>query len=184
MVISPSLPTQLSSLSTKVRDMLSSSPSSSTGYGSGYDHHQLGSQLYETIPGPVNQPGQQQYQQAHQSDFHSLSGPVTQFTSSQPFVVRGKTSSSNPSNNYSYDSHQQQESHSYANMQGHADQHDSYKAQYQHTSNYNQAEHNPHNFEVGSKILYGNPPCSGVIKWMGHPHGMNYFYAGIEMVCE
>ena len=41
---------------------------------------------------------------------------------------------------------------------------------------------NPYNLKVGSLILYGNPPHSGVIKWIGHLPEMNASVAGVEMV--
>ena len=41
---------------------------------------------------------------------------------------------------------------------------------------------NPHNLVVGSTVVYGTPPLSGVIKWMGYPIGVNSYSAGIEMV--
>ena len=45
-----------------------------------------------------------------------------------------------------------------------------------------QIDSNPHNLVVGSAVLYGTPPLSGVIKWMGYPIGVNSYSAGIEMV--
>lgn len=45
-----------------------------------------------------------------------------------------------------------------------------------------QIDSNPHNLVVGSTVVYGTPPLSGVIKWMGYPIGVNSYSAGIEMV--
>ena len=41
---------------------------------------------------------------------------------------------------------------------------------------------NPHNLQIGSLIQYGDPPCYGMIKWIGYPPGVNDLIAGIEMV--
>ena len=43
---------------------------------------------------------------------------------------------------------------------------------------------NPCNLEVGSMVLYGNPPwpCPGVIKWLGYLPKGNALMAGVEMV--
>ena len=42
---------------------------------------------------------------------------------------------------------------------------------------------NPHNLEVGSMIQFGNPPCYGVIKWMGTlPETDCVMMAGVEVV--
>ena len=42
---------------------------------------------------------------------------------------------------------------------------------------------NPHNLEVGSMIQFGNPPCYGVIKWMGTlPETEHVLMAGVEVV--
>lgn len=43
---------------------------------------------------------------------------------------------------------------------------------------------NPYNLEVGSMILYGDPPHSGVIKWIGYPPASNGLLVGVEMVCK
>ena len=42
---------------------------------------------------------------------------------------------------------------------------------------------NPHNFKVGAKIQFGNPPCYGVIKWIGSLPGYGCLMAGVEVVC-
>lgn len=42
---------------------------------------------------------------------------------------------------------------------------------------------NPHNFKVGAKIEFGNPPCYGVIKWTGSLPGYGCLMAGVEVVC-
>ena len=42
---------------------------------------------------------------------------------------------------------------------------------------------NPHNLEVGSMIRFGNPPCYGIIKWMGTlPETDCVMMAGVEVV--
>ena len=42
---------------------------------------------------------------------------------------------------------------------------------------------NSHNLEVGSLIQFGNPPCYGVIKWMGIlPETEHVLMAGVEVV--
>ena len=41
---------------------------------------------------------------------------------------------------------------------------------------------NPHNFKVGAKINFGNPPCYGVIKWIGSLPGYGCLMAGVEVV--
>ena len=42
---------------------------------------------------------------------------------------------------------------------------------------------NPHKLEVGSLIQFGNPPCYGVIKWMGTlPETEHVLMAGVEVV--
>ena len=43
-------------------------------------------------------------------------------------------------------------------------------------------QNNPHNLVVGSMILYGDPPCTGMIKWIGHLPGACFLVAGVEMV--
>lgn len=40
------------------------------------------------------------------------------------------------------------------------------------------------NLEKGSLILYGDPPLSGTVMWMGYLPEMNNLFAGIEMVSE
>lgn len=41
---------------------------------------------------------------------------------------------------------------------------------------------NPHNLKVGTMIQYGNPPCYGVIKWMGSLLDTECIMAGVELV--
>ena len=42
---------------------------------------------------------------------------------------------------------------------------------------------NPCELEVGSMIQFGNPPCYGVIKWMGIlPETEHVLMAGVELV--
>ena len=41
---------------------------------------------------------------------------------------------------------------------------------------------NPHNLELGSLIQFGNPPCYGVIKWIGSIPEANCVMAGVEVV--
>ena len=41
---------------------------------------------------------------------------------------------------------------------------------------------NPHNLEEGSLIQFGNPPCYGVIKWIGSFPEANCTMAGVEVV--
>ena len=41
---------------------------------------------------------------------------------------------------------------------------------------------NPHNLEVGTMIQFGNPPCYGVIKWIGSLPDTNFVMAGVELV--
>ena len=41
---------------------------------------------------------------------------------------------------------------------------------------------NPHNLEVGAMIQFGNPPCYGVIKWIGSLPDTNCVMAGVELV--
>ena len=41
---------------------------------------------------------------------------------------------------------------------------------------------NPCNLEVGSLIQYGDPPCYGVIRWMGMLFTTNVLMAGVDMV--
>ena len=43
---------------------------------------------------------------------------------------------------------------------------------------------NPYNLEIGSMILYGDPPHAGMVKWIGHlPKTKgNFLLAGIELV--
>ena len=41
---------------------------------------------------------------------------------------------------------------------------------------------NPHNLEIGSLIQFGNPPCYGVIKWIGPIPEANCKMAGVEVV--
>ena len=41
---------------------------------------------------------------------------------------------------------------------------------------------NPHNLEIGSLIQFGNPPCYGVIKWIGLIPEANCTMAGVEVV--
>jgi len=142
--------------------------------------HKQESYLYASIPGPADQPDSysQQYQQIPQTNDASYSGSAAQ-SASQSIGEKDETSSDYCS--YHKLSDHKHESYLYATIPGPPDQPEQ---QYQHTPNYNQDEHNPHNLEVGSKILYGNPLCSGVIKWMGHPRGLNCLHAGIEMVCS
>ena len=52
--------------------------------------------------------------------------------------------------------------------------------QYHSTTDDNQ--NNPYNLEVGSMILYGDPPYSGIIKWIGRLPSIYYLMAGVEMV--
>ena len=52
----------------------------------------------------------------------------------------------------------------------------------QHHGTTDDNQNNPHNLEVGSMILYGDPPYSGMIKWIGHLPSIYYLMAGVEMV--
>ena len=40
----------------------------------------------------------------------------------------------------------------------------------------------PHNLTVGSLIQFGNPPCYGVIKWIGSLPKASCVMAGVELV--
>jgi len=42
---------------------------------------------------------------------------------------------------------------------------------------------NPHNLDVGNMIQFGNPPCYGIIKWIGSLPNYERIMAGVEMVC-
>ena len=41
---------------------------------------------------------------------------------------------------------------------------------------------NPHNLEVGALMQFGNPPCYGIIKWIGSLPDTNCVMAGVELV--
>ena len=44
---------------------------------------------------------------------------------------------------------------------------------------------NPENLEVGNRIQFGNPPCYGTIRWIGHLPSITCTMAGVEVVsCE
>jgi len=43
-------------------------------------------------------------------------------------------------------------------------------------------KNNPYNLEKGSMIIYGDPPCPGMIKWIGYLLETNVLTAGVEMV--
>ena len=42
---------------------------------------------------------------------------------------------------------------------------------------------NPYNLEKGSLVQFGNPPCYGVIKWIGSLPEIDGIMAGVEVVC-
>ena len=76
---------------------------------------------------------------------------------------------------YNHNPQQRQALHQHEAMHDHSDAHS------QQCSIGN--ELNPHNLTEGSIILYGDPPHSGVIKWIGYlPGGGHDLMAGIEMV--
>ena len=117
---------------------------------------------------------------------HDISHSLPPLSASGTPVVMGVRNrpSSNPSDDHMHNGYgstykdNRYMSHSYDSIQP-----GPYSQRYQHTAmaNYDQMD-NPHNLGVGSKILYGNPSRSGVIKWIGIPGGVNALYAGIEMV--
>ena len=41
---------------------------------------------------------------------------------------------------------------------------------------------NPHNLKLGTMVQFGNPPCYGVIKWIGSLPDTNCVMAGVELV--
>ena len=41
---------------------------------------------------------------------------------------------------------------------------------------------NPHNLQVGAMIQFGNPPCYGIIKWIGSLSSYGCLMAGVEVV--
>ena len=43
---------------------------------------------------------------------------------------------------------------------------------------------NPHNLQVGAMIQFGNPPCYGIIKWIGSLPSYGCLMAGVEVVCD
>ena len=43
---------------------------------------------------------------------------------------------------------------------------------------------NPHNLQVGAMIQFGNPPCYGIIKWIGSLPCYGCLMAGVEVVCD
>ena len=42
---------------------------------------------------------------------------------------------------------------------------------------------NPYNLEKGSLVQFGNPPCYGVIKWLGSLPEIDGMMTGVEVVC-
>jgi len=73
-----------------------------------------------------------------------------------------------------------QVSHQYEPVPGPPDQPDPYNQQHQQNPGSDQI--NPYNLEKGSMILYGDPPRSGMIKWIGYPLEVHVLTAGVEMV--
>ena len=72
--------------------------------------------------------------------------------------------------------------HQYESIPGLPDQLDPYSQQQQ-QQNPSRNQINPYNLEEGSMMLYGDPPQSGVIKWIGYlPEAANVLTAGVEMV--
>ena len=76
--------------------------------------------------------------------------------------------------------HHRQVSHQYEPVPGPADQPDPHSQHHQQYPASNQT--NPYNLEVGSMILYGDPPRPGIIKWLGYLPEVHGLSAGIEMV--
>ena len=74
-------------------------------------------------------------------------------------------------------SSRRQVSHTYEPIPGLVDQPDPHSQQYQQAP-----DSNPYNLEAGSMILHGDPPSSGVVKWIGHLPEVIGLLAGIEMV--
>ena len=67
--------------------------------------------------------------------------------------------------------------HPYEPMPGPFYHHDPYNQQHQNPDNIN-----PYKIEEGSMILFGDPPCSGMVKWVGYLPDANVLLAGVEMV--
>ena len=97
-------------------------------------------------------------------------------------VVGGNSSHCNPATsmpyNYSGNSGHRphQQVHQYEPVPGSVNQPDPYSQQCRQNSN-------PFKLEKGSMILYGDPPCAGIVKWIGYlPEAANVLIAGIELV--
>ena len=75
--------------------------------------------------------------------------------------------------------HRQVSHHQYEPIPGPVEQRDPYS---QHHQQYPASQSNPFNLEEGSMILYGDPPLSGIIKWLGYLPEVEVYSAGIELV--
>ena len=135
-------------------------------HNQGVAHHQ--SQSNSQPPYPQSDPAAQM---AHiprgGGDDHPHYNPAT----GMPYNYTGSKGTHYP---------RQQVQHQYEPMPGPPNQPDPHSQQQQNPSS-NQI--NPYNLEEGSIIQYGDPPRSGIIKWIGYlPEGANVLLAGIEMV--
>ena len=82
----------------------------------------------------------------------------------------------NHDDNTRYGPHQQVQ-HPYEPVPVPADHHYPYNQQQQ-----NSDDGNPYKLEEGSMVLHGDPPHSGMVKWVGYLPGAKVLLAGVEMV--
>ena len=150
-------------------------------YGSQVPHHQNQQPGYN-YPDVPNYPNQSVSQPPH-----PYPDPVTQMAHIPRAGEGGSDLHYNPATGMPRDHNgdksqgpHRQVSHQYEPVPGPVDQPNPHSQHHQQHPASNQP--NPYNLEEGSMILYGDPPCPGIIKWLGYLPEVSPLTAGVEMV--